>query len=121
MFRRLKSLFTYTLTLNRVHDKFVVKEGNERITLRVDSDPMLMVTRIRNANEKMLEAKKEDATEDQRKLAAIMFAEAMFGKEQTEKLLAFYGGDYACVMTISALYFENRLSGKITKAQKKSK
>ena len=120
MFRWLKRLFGYEISLNRVHDRFTVREGNERIEIRVDSDPRLMVTRIRNANEKILEAQK-DGTDEDREQAARIFAEAIMCKEQTDRLLAFYNGDYSCMMTVCGLYFEKRLSAKITKAQKKLK
>ena len=120
MFRWLKSLFRYEISLNRVHDRFAVKEGNERLEIRVDSDPRMLVTKIRNANEKILEVQK-NGSEENREQAARTFSEAMFGKEQTDRLLAFYNGDYSCMMTICGLYFEKRLSAKITKAQKKIK
>ena len=120
MFRWLKSLFRYEISLNRVHDRFDVKEGNERLVMQVDSDPRMIVTKIRNANEKIQEAQK-NGSEEKREQAVRTFSEAMFGKEQTDSLLAFYNGDYSCVMTICALYFEKRLSSKITKAQKKLK
>ena len=46
MFRWLKRLFGYEISLNRVHDRFTVREGNERIEIRVDSDPRLMVWEV---------------------------------------------------------------------------
>lgn len=114
-------MFGYSISLNRVHDSIVIREENESIRLRVDSEPRAIVTKIRNANDLLTEAKKPEATEEDRKKASIAFAEAIFGKKQTEELLGFYNGDYTCVMTICGLYFEKRLCHKITKAQKKIK
>lgn len=117
MFRWLKRLFGFEISLNRVHDRFTVRQGNERLEIRVDSDPRIIIAKIRNANEKILKAKDDE----NRKQAARVFAESMFGKEQTDSLLALYNGDYSCLMTVSSLYFEKRLSSKITKVQKKAK
>lgn len=109
------------ISLNRVHDLFTVKEGNEQIQLRVDSDPHSLVIKIRNANELIISANGQKASDEDRIHAARMFAEAMFGTEQTDRLAALYNGDYACVMAICGKYFEQRLCRKIVKAQKKIK
>ena len=121
MFAWLRRLFGNELSLNRVHDLFTVKEGNEQIQLRIDSAPRLLVTKIRNANEHITGANRQEATDEDRVNAARMFAEAMFGEDQTDRLAELYKGDYSCVMAISGLYFEKRLCKKIVKAQKKLK
>ena len=54
LFDRIKSLFGYTITLNRVRDRITIKEGNESLVLTVDCDSTAIVTRIRNAQESML-------------------------------------------------------------------
>lgn len=118
MFRR---LFGSELSLNRVHDRLMIKEGNETLDLRVDSDPRVMVTRIRQANELLMGANKEKATDEDRINAAKIFSEAVFGKDQALKLAELYNEDYSCVMAICGMYFEKRLCKKITKAQKKIK
>lgn len=111
----------FRITLNRVRDRFLVKEGSESLTMVVDSDAFAIVTRIRNAQEKMIAVCNGEHTEEEQKEAARAFSVSMFGEEQTEKLLAFYNDDYSCVAAICAQYFEKRLTKKIVAAQKKIK
>lgn len=109
----------FRLTLNRVYDRIEVKEGDERLVLVVDEDARRIVSKIRNAQEKLVQA--NDGTDDERANAARMFSEAMFGEKQTQNLVDFYHGDYSCVITICGMYFEKRLSKKILSAQKRIK
>lgn len=110
----------YELTLNRVHDILTVKEGDERITLTVNGDAMRMVAGLNKAQAKM-NALTEDSPDDEAKEAANYFAAVLFGKEQAEKLMAFYADDPGCVIALCGQYFKERLAGKITEAQKKLK
>ena len=119
MFRRF--LDRKTFTLNRVRDRITVREGSEEITLTVDADARVIVTRIRKAQEQLVKANQKNADIKAREQAARAFAEAMFGTEQTDSLARFYHDDYSCVLMICGLYFEKRLCKKITKAQKKLK
>lgn len=111
----------YTITLNRVRDRITIKEGQDTLKLVVDSDSTAIVTRIRKSQETMTRMLRSDATDEEREQAARDFSEAIFGKEQTDKLIAFYQGDVSCVATICGIYFEKRLCKIITKAQKKMK
>ena len=111
----------FSLSLNRVRDRITIKESGESIQLFVDSDPRMLVTRIRNAQIQITGANKAESTDEDRMKAARAFAVAIFGEKQTDQLAEFYGGDYSCVMTISGLYFEKRLCKKIIAAQKKQK
>lgn len=111
----------FTLTLNRVRDRITVKEGDETLVLSVDSDARVIIKRIRNAQEKLVQAIKDSATDAEREKSTLEFSQAIFGEVQTRKLFDFYNGDYSCVMTICGEYFEKRLRSKIIKAQKKIK
>ena len=111
----------FSLTLNRVRDKITVKEGNEKLVLSVDSDARVIIVKIRNAQQNLVSAVKDTATDEQRETSTREFCQAIFGDAQTEKLFNFYNGDYSCVMTICGAYFEKRLRKKILKAQKKIK
>lgn len=114
-------LFKRGYSLNRVRDKITVREGNETLELFVDSDSRSLIHRLQEAN-KEIEKINGESTDEQKKLAAVGFAEAMFGGEQAGKLMDFYHGDYASVITICSMYFEDKKNGlakKITKAQKK--
>ena len=110
----------FHISLNRVRDHIEVREGTDRLSLDVDSDPRILISKIRTAQELLISANKNESMKD-REQAAKSFSEALFGKEQAEKLAAFYDGDFSCVMTICGLYFERRLRKKIIKAQKKTK
>lgn len=108
----------YEITLHRVHDTVTIKEGDDKLTLHVDSDPMRMVAGLEQARKRM-QTMDDESTEQQRQDAAIFFSAVIFGREQAERLLDFYHGDPACVINICGQYFKGRLAGLIEKAQKK--
>lgn len=110
----------YTLTLNRVFDNIVIREGDEVLKLTVNGDAMRMVAGLNKAQKQMLELKDDSPDEDVKK-AAEYFAAVIFGQEQASKLMAFYAEDPACVISVCGKYFKDRLSGKIAKVQKKAK
>lgn len=110
----------YKVTLNRVHDNIVVREGGESLKLVVDGDSMRMVAGLNKAQKKMLELN-DDSTDEQVKDAAEYFAAVIFGKEQAGKLMAFYADDPSCVITVCGQYFKERLAARIAQAQKKMK
>lgn len=110
-------------TLNRVRDSIVVREGDETITLYVDSDANSLMIRLQNA-QRELESVNNDPSEEHKVQAAKSLAVAMFGIEQAEALFAFYHGNAGCVVTICGMYFGDEKHGlgkKITKVQKKAK
>lgn len=112
----------YEMTLNRVHDNLTIREGSERLSLTVDGDSMRMVAGINVAQKKMNDVvTKEEPTEEEIRDAAETFATVIFGKDQTEKLFAFYNDDPGCVISICGQYFKNRLAYKIAKVQKRLK
>lgn len=86
--------------------------------LRIDEDAMIIARRIKRVFDDV-----EKAKEDPEKLgtAALRFANAVFGKEQTDKLMEFYSGNPYAVMEFTGKYFTSRLSKKITKAQRHAK
>ena len=110
----------YKITLNRVHDTVLINEGNDKLKLNVDGDPMRMVAGLSQAQKLMQGLNDETSAEESRK-AALFFAACIFGQEQAEHLLAFYHDDAACVIGVCGQYFKNRLNKLITKAQKKAK
>lgn len=110
----------YELTLNRVHDSIVVKEGEEKLTLVVNGDAMRMVAGLNKAQKQMKDLKDDSSDEDVKKCAEY-FASVIFGQEQAGKLMAFYADDPGCVITVCGQYFKDRLAGKIAAIQKKMK
>ena len=109
----------YEVTLNRVHDRVVIREGDEALHLTVESDPMRMVAALTNAQAR-LSAWNDETTPERRLEDVRIFAEAIFGEKQTDELLEFYHGDGACVMNVCSTYFGDRLGAMVTKAQKKA-
>lgn len=106
------------ITLNRVHDTVRVREGQERLTLRVDGDAMRMVAGL-NAAQKRLQAITEGTPEEEINSAALYFAGVMFGEAQAQALLEFYRGDAGCVVNVCGRYFSGRLARLIERAQKR--
>ena len=110
----------FRLTLNRVRDHIIIKEGNDQLKLTVDQDPRVIAVSLKAANETLGKITVDASTFD-RIQAAKGLSEAIFGKEQTKNLFRFYGDDPGCVVTICGMYFEKRLAKKIIKAQKRSR
>ena len=108
------------MTLNRVHDTVLVREGNETLKLSVNGDSMRMVAGLNKA-QKMMKEIPDDAKDDDVKEIAEYFASVIFGKEQAGKLMEFYANDPGCVITVCGQYFKDRLAGKIAQIQKKLK
>lgn len=110
-------------TLNRVRDHVTFKEGSDSISLTVDNDANMIISGLLKA-QKALKDIDSDTTEESRQSATMMFATSIFGAEQAQKLLDFYGGNYRCVLTICGIYFgdnKNGLGKKITRVQKKER
>ena len=108
----------FKMSLHRVHDRVQITEGGEKLNLYVDSDPARMVAGLAQA-QKMLQGLTNDSTEEEQRSAAEYFAQAIFGKDQAEQLMAFYLKDAGCVINVCGRYFNQRLGRLITKAQKK--
>ena len=106
------------ISLNHVRDTVYAVEGDEKLKLYVDEDAMMIARRIKRTLGDI-----ESAKEDMGKLdkAALRFARAVFGVEQTEQLLNFYHGSTYAVFEFTSKYFTQRLTDKITKAQKHAK
>ena len=113
-------IFNYEMTLNRVHDRITIKEGNERLPLTVNGDSMRIVAGLNKAQKKMTELN-DESTDEQVKEVAEYFASVIFGTEQARKLMEFYADDPGCVISVCGQYFKDRLAGKIAKIQKKMK
>ena len=111
------------ISLNRVRDSITIREGDEKLKLYVDSDANGIIRRIQAAQE-ALSAITDESMDTEREEAAKRLSDAIFGEEQTKKLVDFYHGDYGCVITICGIYFgdyKNGLGKKITKAQKRNR
>ena len=110
----------YELTLNRVHDTVNVREGDEKLTLTVNGDAMRIVAGLNHAQAKM-KALTDDSTDNEVRETAEYFAAVIFGREQAEKLMAFYANDPACVINVCGRYFKERLAGRIERVQKRAR
>ena len=110
----------YEVTLNRVFDTIVIKEGNETLKLTVNGDAMRMVAGLNKAQEKM-KGITDESTDAEVRECAEYFAAVLFGKEQADKLMQFYADDPGCVITICGKCFKERIAGRITDIQKKMK
>ena len=119
----MRNPFKRELTLNRVRDHVTIREGNDTLTLTVDSEATALITRILAA-QKVMNTITAESSQLDREGAAIAFSSAIFGKEQTSQLFDFYKGNADCVVTICGMYFgdtKNGLGKKITKVQKRLK
>lgn len=110
----------YRISLNRIHDRVRITEGDERLDLRVDADPMRIVAGLNEAQRRLKTITDESTTEEKNEIA-VYFAGVIFGTEQAAGLMEFYHGDAACVINVCGRYFSDRLSKLIEKAQKRAK
>ena len=110
----------YKITLNRIHDRVRITEGDEYLDLRVDADPMRMTAGLMEA-QKRLKLVTEEMNDEEKAESARYFAGVIFGTEQAAHLMDFYHNDAACVIKVCGQYFQNRLSKLIAKAQKRMK
>lgn len=110
----------YKISLNRIHDKVRITEGDEHLDLRVDSDPMRVVAGLNEA-QRRLKTITDTMPDEDRNAIATYFAAVIFGENQAKELMDFYHDDAACVINVCGKYFSDRLAGLITKAQKKAK
>lgn len=110
----------HEITQNRVRDTISFKEGSEKLTLRVDADPMRLVVGLSQV-QKMLKTITEETPAQEIADAAKFFATVIFGEEQASQLMAFYLNDGGCVINVCGKCFREFLLKKITKAQKKAK
>ena len=110
----------YEVTLHRVHDRVIIREGEEKLALTVNGDAMRMVAGLNRAQAKMKEITEETPDAEVRE-AAEYFATVIFGKEQAGRLMSFYADDPGSVIAVCGMYFRERLAGKIAAVQKKLK
>lgn len=108
----------YKISLNRVHDKVQITEGDEHLLLTVEGDAARLIAALTEA-QKTLKALNDDSTDGDRQEAALQFAQAIFGRAQAAKLVEFYRGDALCIIDVCGRYFSERLAKVIAKAQKK--
>lgn len=108
----------YKLSLNRVHDRVRITEGDERIELIVDADPMRMVVGLNEA-QRRLKAITDSRTPDEINAAALYFAGVVFGEAQADALWNFYHRDAGCVINVCGRYFSDRLAKLIERAQRR--
>lgn len=100
-----------------VSDKIAFRNIDKTITLTVRADAATLVIGLKKVNERLTSI--NDNSPDSEKMdAARFFADTIFGKDQGAQLLDFYG-DPLAVITACGMYFRERLSKKIVKAQKK--
>ena len=100
-----------------VSDKVTFRNVDKTLTLFVRSDATSLVVNLRDAKNKLNELT-DDSDECQRVNATRFFAKAVFGGEQADALVDFYGEPFAVLSAVSQ-YFDKRLKKLITKAQKR--
>lgn len=100
-----------------VSDRVTFRNIDRTLTLTVRADAGSLVLGLKRVNDK-LSGMTEETPDEDRMDAARMFAETLFGKEQGTQLCEFYG-DSLSIIAACGMYFRERLSKKITKAQRK--
>lgn len=109
----------FTISTNHVRDKVAFVEGNERLVLSVDVDPLGFMDQMRSVIADLKTLDNNSTDEDFMRIADEM-ARKMFGDSQTEKLIEFYGGNQKQIFSVVSRYFVERLNGLISNAQKKA-
>lgn len=100
-----------------VSDKVTFRNVDKTLTLYVRSNTPALVVALKQSQEKLKELT-DHSDECQRVNAARFFARSIFGEEQGDQLVDFYGEPLAVVSALGQ-YFDKQLKKKIEKAQKK--
>ena len=113
MFKR-----NHEISLHRVHDTVTFRECDDKLTLKVYTDPNRVTAGLLHVRRMMKDLTEESPMEDQI-AAAMEMASVIFGEEQAKQLMEFYHNDPPGVLNVCLQYFHQRLSKLIVKAQKK--
>lgn len=113
MFKR-----NHEISLHRVHDTVTFRECDDKLTLRVYGDANRMTAGLLHVRRKMKDLTEESPLEEQLDAAREM-ATVIFGEEQADKLMEFYHNDPPGVLNVCLQYFQQRLTKKLVKAQKR--
>lgn len=108
----------FQITSNRIRDKVAFVEGNERLVLTVDVDPLGIIDEMRGVIAD-LKALNENSVDDDYMRVAEAMAVKMFGEKQKESLLDFYNHNPKQFFNIVSRYYIERLNGLVIAAQKK--
>ena len=100
-----------------VSDKVTFRNVDKTLKLTVRADASTIVLGLKRVNER-LSALTDESPDEEKAAAARMCAGVLFGDAQADSLCRFYE-DPLAVVTACGMYFRERLSKKITKAQKK--
>lgn len=112
-------MFKHEINPFSVTDKITFRNVDKTINLVVRADASILVSGLKRITGRLNEI---DEVSDEEKLkVARSFAALFFGDEQSEKLCAFYNDDPLAIISACGMYFQQRLSKIITKAQKKAK
>ena len=110
-------MFNHEINPFPVSDKVTFRNVDKTITLTVRADGTGLVTGLKRVYDHLSNVT-EETPDAERKEAARLFADTIFGEDQGKRLMTFYGGDSLAVITACGMYFRGRLGKKITKAQK---
>jgi hypothetical protein len=110
----------FEISMNRVKDTVVIREGNERLTLNVNADAQRLFAGL-NASYERMKNISETTEESEIREIATYFSGVIFGKDQAEKLSEFYANDAAAIIAVCGRYFRDRLAGLIADVQKRMK
>ena len=101
-----------------VTDKIAFRNVDDTLKLVVRADAASLVTGLKKVNERLSQMT-DETPEEERLSVALFFAETLFGTTQAVNLCRFYENDSLAIINVCGMYFRERLSKKITKAQKK--
>jgi hypothetical protein len=107
------------ISLNRIHDTVTFRESDDKLTLKVYADPMRVSAGLLHVRRKM-QSMDENSPDEEQEAVALEMATVIFGEDQGKQLMEFYRNDAAGVLNVCLLYFRQRLSNLIIKAQKKN-
>lgn len=101
-----------------ISDNVTFRNVDKTLNLSVRSDAPSLVLGLKRVQERLTGM--NDETEDSERIdAARFFARTLFGTDQGDALVKFYNEDALAIISACGMYFQQRLSKKITKAQKR--
>jgi hypothetical protein len=100
-----------------VTDKIRFRNVDKVFDAVIRSDASSLVVGLKRVNDR-LSGMTDETPEAERLSAARFFADTLFGTEQGKAFCEFYDSDPLTIINACGMYFRERLSKKITKAQK---
>ena len=114
-------MFRYKASLGHVHDLIEIREGKERLPLRVDADPISIVRMINRLEPQLDSIQNQEQAEKEAEGIAREICGTIFGNRQMDRIFEIYNGNSKAVLGFCSKYISEQLVKLVTRKQKKAR